>query len=56
MAYGSISEVDYHWLLARDLDLIDESNYREGEERINEIKKMLGSLIRKIDSEKLTFN
>ena len=52
IAYGSISEVDYHWLLARDLDLIDERRYREGEKRINEIKKMLGSLIRKINFEK----
>lgn len=48
---GSASEVEYHVLLARELDILGEPNY----ERINgdtcEVKRMLASLIKKLKTD-----
>ena len=45
---GSASELDYQLLLARDLGLLNVSQYTELEKRTVEVKKMLSSLIRKL--------
>lgn len=52
MAFGSASELDYQLLLCRDLTYMAESRYMELYESLFEVKKMLASLIRKIQSEK----
>jgi len=52
MAMGSASELEYHWLLARDLHFIDVSAHDQIQPKIIEVKKMLTSLIRKIDAER----
>lgn len=52
IAFGSANELDYHWLLARDLRIIDESNYDIINGSIVEIKRMLASLIRKVQSDR----
>ena len=50
IAFGSANELDCHLLLARDLDLIEKRNYDHMYEKLLGIKKMLGSLIRKVNS------
>jgi four helix bundle protein len=50
---GSASELEYHFLLACDLKLPDEA----GDEKLNtsvvEVKRMLASLVRKVEQERL---
>ena len=48
IAFGSTSELDYHLLLAKDLQLLNDENYTELYERVFELKRMLASLIRKV--------
>ena len=48
IAMGSASEVQYHLLLAKDLNFLNESLYQELEKQINEVKKMLTPLIQKL--------
>ena len=45
-AAGSASETDYHLLLARDLDYLEESIYQPLFEQESEVKKMLNSFER----------
>jgi four helix bundle protein len=45
---GSTSEVEYQLLLARDLDYIKDETYRELNQQINEVKKMLNGFIQKL--------
>ena len=52
IAFGSANELDCHLMLARDLDLIEKTKYEILNERLFEVKKMLGSLIRKINSDR----
>jgi four helix bundle protein len=52
MAMGSASELEYHWLLARDLHFIDVAAHDQIQPKIIEVKKMLASLIRKVDAER----
>lgn len=52
MAMGSASELEYHWLLARDLHFIDIAAHEQIQPKIIEVKKMLASLIRKVDAER----
>lgn len=47
---GSASETEYHLLLAHDLGFLSDENYRELNEKIQEIKRMLVSLITKLRS------
>ena len=49
MAMGSASELENHLLLARDLHFLDKEKYSVIESKVIEIKKMLATLIRKID-------
>ena len=46
IAMGSASEVEYHLLLAHDLNLIKAAEYRELADGASEVKRMLAGLIR----------
>ena len=48
IALGSASELEYHFLLARDLNLINDTNYDNLNIRVIELKRMLTSLIKKL--------
>jgi four helix bundle protein len=48
IAGGSACEVEYHLLLAKDLGLLELEVHRKLDLRINEIKKMLGALARRL--------
>jgi four helix bundle protein len=52
MAMGSASGLEYHWLLAKDLHFIDVAAHDQIQPKIIEVKKMLASLIRKVDAER----
>jgi four helix bundle protein len=45
---GSASEVEYHILLARDLNLLSKNNYEELAGLAVEVKRMLASLLMKV--------
>ena len=53
IASGSASELDYHLLLSRDLGLLEEPQYRNLEKSLTMIRKMMTSLLQKIESERL---
>jgi len=44
IARGSANEVEYHLLLARDLDLLNADEHKDLEAKILEIQRMLASL------------
>ncbi len=48
MAAGSASELEYHLLLARDLELPQTSDYQRLSDGTIEVKRMLASLMRKL--------
>ena len=50
IAMGSASETEYHLLLAHDLGFLSDDAYQELNEKIQEIKRMLVSLITKLRS------
>lgn len=50
IAQGSASELDYHILLAHDLNYIDDSEYAVLSDRISEVRRMLTSFIRKLSA------
>ena len=52
IAFGSASECEYHLLLSRDLDLLNESDYAELERSVIEVKRMLASLISKVRTDR----
>ena len=52
MAMGSASELEYHFLLSRDLHFLDEENHNRIQENVVEVKKMLTGLIRKVNDER----
>ncbi|MBI5289048.1 MAG: four helix bundle protein [Chloroflexi bacterium] len=45
IAFGSLSELEYQLLLARDLSYLDEHTYQELEARAIEVKRMLASFL-----------
>ena len=51
---SSASELEYHFLLARDLHLLDAEAYGRLDAAVVEVKRMLCALVRKIDAERLT--
>jgi len=53
IAAGSASELEYHFLLAHDLNFMDEPSYRQLNASVVEVKRMLASLIRKVETERL---
>ena len=52
IAMGSASELGYHFLLARDLGLLDGSTYQKLARDIVEVKRMLASFIRRLKAER----
>ena len=48
MSAGSASELEYHLLLARDLGLLPEIDYKAFEKEVTEIKRMLTGLIQRL--------
>ena len=52
MAMGSASELEYHFLLSRDLGFLIPNDYSVLETQVTEVKRMLASLIRKVDLER----
>jgi four helix bundle protein len=52
MAMGSASELEYHLLLARDLHYMSAQDHKNGEAAVQEIKRMLASLITKVDKDR----
>jgi four helix bundle protein len=48
MAAGSASEVEYPLLLARDLNYIQDETYKELNQQVIEVKRMLNRFIQKL--------
>ena len=53
IAAGSASELEYHILVAHDLRYIDRATYEALNRNVIEVKRMLASLILKVESERL---
>jgi four helix bundle protein len=52
IATGSASELEYHFLLARDLHLLSDDAYKLLNFEVVELKRMLASLINKVELER----
>ncbi|MFZ0313241.1 MAG: four helix bundle protein [Candidatus Korobacteraceae bacterium] len=52
IALGSASELEYHLLLARDLQYLESNAYEHLNGAVEEIKKMLASLAKRVDAER----
>ena len=52
MAMGSASELEYHLLLSRDLHFLEGRDHDRVHTQIVEVKRMMASLIRKIEAER----
>ncbi len=50
IAIGSASELEYHFLLARDLNLLDEASYDRLAEKVVDVKRMLSRLIQTLEA------
>lgn len=48
IARGSASETEYHLLLAKDLGLLSESDFRKTEQKLVEVQRMLTALVQKV--------
>ncbi len=48
IAFGSASECEYHLLLSRDVDLLDNEKHLALEEKVTEVKRMLTALMTKV--------
>lgn len=48
VSMGSASELEYHILLARDLGMLADSEYKILESQVVEVKRMLGAFIGKL--------
>lgn len=48
ISFGSASEVEYHLILAHDLDILDKSLFEQLLHDVVEVKKMLAVLLRKL--------
>lgn len=51
IAMGSASELQYHLLLAHDLRFLNDSNHKQLDDVVVEVKQMLTSLIRKLKAD-----
>lgn len=51
IAAGSASETEYHLLLAKDLGYLDDASCVGLDQKVNEVKKMLNALIRKLNAD-----
>jgi four helix bundle protein len=48
---GSASELEYHLLLARDLEVLAKADYERLDGDVTEVKRMLTSLIQKLKAD-----
>ena len=48
IAFGSASELEYHLLLGHDLNMLDTEIYRQLEQDVVEVKRMLTGFIKKL--------
>jgi four helix bundle protein len=48
IAMGSASELDYHLLLARDLNFVNSGDYEQLAKELTEVRRMLNSFIQKL--------
>ncbi len=53
IATGSASELEYEFLLARDLGFLTESQHGALHASVTEVKRMLAALARKVESDRL---
>ena len=53
IASGPASELDYHLLLSRDLNFLPDARYRELVKNLTEVRKMLTSLLQKVEADRL---
>ena len=53
IAAASSSELEYHFLLAHDLTYLTDPDYEALNSSVVEVKRMLASLIRKVESERI---
>lgn len=53
IATGSASELEYHFLLCHDLSFIADAEYQKLNGQVIEVKRMLASLLRKVEAERL---
>jgi four helix bundle protein len=53
IASGSASELEYHLLLARDLNFLTDTDYRELNDELSTLRRMLTSLLQKIETERV---
>lgn len=53
IAGGSASELEYHFLLAHDLHLLDDKVYVGLNTTVIEVKRMLSALARKVETDRL---
>jgi four helix bundle protein len=52
IAMGSASELEYQFLLAHDLGFLERREYKNLEAAVTEVKRMLASLVCKVDAER----
>ena len=50
IARGSANEVEYHLLLAKDLQFLSSPDYQEMQSRVLEVQRMLASLVHRLMS------
>ena len=52
IASGSASELEYHFLLAKDLGFLGDEAYKKLEISVVEVKRMLAGLIKKVEADR----
>lgn len=52
IAMGSASELEYHLLLARDLEYLNFTDHERLESQVTEVKRMLASFIKKLKADR----
>jgi four helix bundle protein len=52
IAMGSASELDYHLLLARDLNFLNETAYKQLEHGLSEVKRMLNTFLQRLKADR----
>jgi four helix bundle protein len=56
IALGSASELEYQLLLVRDLGLLQDLKYKQLGAAVTEVKRMLATLVRKVEAERALAN
>lgn len=51
MAYGSTGELETQLILSKDLGFLSDEKFARGSSLLHEVQKMLGSMLRRFDSE-----